>query len=77
MRRFLSENGQWLNWPDGNWYIILDGVRYQGEIRTVDFEPENCGIAIWTLQTWDNKIGSAQIDISAPRTRFRKAKEDD
>lgn len=63
------------NWPEGQWRITLDGVLYEGKINKVDFYPINCGVAIWTLQAWDNGVGSAQIDISAPRTRFRKARK--
>ncbi len=62
------------NYPEGMWYIKLDEVRYEGEINAVDIMPINCGVAIWTLRTWDHDVGSAIIDISAPRTRFRKVR---
>jgi hypothetical protein len=61
--------------PEGEWYININGVRYEGKIWAVDSMPINCGVSIWTLRTWDN-VGTAQIDISAPRTRFRKVKND-
>jgi hypothetical protein len=56
---------------DQRWYIKVDGIRYEGEICEIDPQPVNCKIAIWTLKTWDSS-GSIQIELSAPRTRFRK-----
>lgn len=57
----------------GSWYIRVDGVRYEGKIRRTDNVPINCGVALWTLETYD-EIHTAMIQITAPRTRFRKVR---
>jgi len=62
------------NFPEGKWYITVDGTRYTGEIHETHGIPVNCGVSLWKLRTWDKKIGSAMIEIWAPRTRFRKVK---
>jgi len=56
------------NMPEGRWYTKVDGVRFEGNIWAVDCQI-NCQTAIWTLRV---HIGHHMIDVTAPRTAFRK-----
>ena len=57
--------------PEGKWYIKVEGIRYEGEIQETLGLPVNCGVALWKLR---KHVGTAMIEIWAPRTRFRKVR---
>lgn len=71
--RTMHEVGGITKIPDGLWYIRCDDIRYDGYIKSSNMTV-NCLIDIWTLICHDKKVGSAQFEITAPRTRFRKVK---
>ena len=59
------------NFPQGIWYVTVEGKRFEGEIWQVDGIPVNCGIALWTLRV---QLGSHMVAVTAPRTCFRKVR---
>jgi hypothetical protein len=56
----------------GEWYVTVDGVRYEGTIYSTEI-PINCGVDLWTLECYDS-THLKRIQITAPRTAFRKVK---